>query len=69
MLWTPSAERILDSGRTGLLASDLDDFANQLESLIVDEERCEQMGRAARAWSGEHFSMESYVHRIEHFLR
>jgi glycosyltransferase involved in cell wall biosynthesis len=69
MLRTPSADRILDPGRTGLLASDLEEFAQQLAGLIGDRERCERMGRAARAWSAEHFSMESYVHRIEHFLR
>jgi glycosyltransferase involved in cell wall biosynthesis len=69
MLRTRSAEKILDPGVTGLLASDRDEFAVQLAHLLVDLKRCEQMGDAARAWSSTHFSMESYVRRIEGFLR
>jgi glycosyltransferase involved in cell wall biosynthesis len=65
---TSSAEVTVADGRTGLLASDLDEFAQHLETLVRDRERCERMGRAAREYVETHHSLELRVKQIEDLI-
>jgi len=65
---TRSAELIVDSGRTGLLAKDLEDFRGQLAALTRDRTLCESMGRAGREYIQEFHSMQTRVKQIEGML-
>jgi glycosyltransferase involved in cell wall biosynthesis len=65
---SPSAELTVDDGRTGLLASDLDEFALSLASLAADRARCRAMGRAAREYVARHHSIDVRVREIEEML-
>src|SRR5881628_2298146 len=65
---TRSAELIVDSGRTGLLAKDLEDFRGHLAALTRDRVRCEAMGKAGPEYIAKFHSMETRVSQIENLL-
>jgi glycosyltransferase involved in cell wall biosynthesis len=65
---TESAELLVDSGRTGLLAADLDDFRAGLTELMGDRLRCESMGRAARDYVTAAHSIDLRASQIEELL-
>jgi glycosyltransferase involved in cell wall biosynthesis len=65
---SPSAELTVDDGRTGLLATDLDDFTFALALLAGDRARCEAMGRAARAYVERNHSIDVRIREIEEML-
>ena len=58
---------IHDDGVTGLLVppKDVSDLAQALRSLISDEERRRQMGRAARSFVAERYSWEKNTAEME----
>jgi glycosyltransferase involved in cell wall biosynthesis len=65
---TESAELLVDDGRTGLLAADIDEFREQLTTLAGDRARCEAMGQAARAYVAAVHSIDARARQIEEFL-
>ena len=65
---TRSAELTVDSGRTGLLAKDLEEFRGHLVALTRDRTLCESMGRAGREYIQEFHSMQTRVKQIEGVL-
>ena len=65
---TRSAELIVDSGRTGLLAKDLDEFQAHMATLTRDRTLCESMGRAGREYIQGFHSMQTRVKQIEGML-
>jgi glycosyltransferase involved in cell wall biosynthesis len=68
-LRTPSTELIVDAGRTGILARDLQEFERALAALCRDRARCDAMGRAARDYVQAHHSMDLRVRELEGMLR
>ena len=62
---TDSAKVIVDHGRTGLLARDLEEFQAQIEELARDRARCESMGKAAREYIERNHSIEVRLKQIE----
>jgi glycosyltransferase involved in cell wall biosynthesis len=58
---------VVDDGVTGLLVppKDVSDLAQALRSLISDEERRRQMGRAARSFVAERYSWEKNTAEME----
>jgi len=58
---------VVDDGVTGLLVppKDVSALAQALRSLIADEERRRQMGRAARAFVAERYSWEKNTAEME----
>jgi glycosyltransferase involved in cell wall biosynthesis len=67
-LRTPSAELTVADGRTGILATDLDDFARQLSALTGDRPRSKRLGRAARDYFASCHSIDSRAEQIERAL-
>lgn len=67
-LRTPSTELIVDAGRTGILAEDLQEFQHTLVALCRDRARCEAMGRAARDYVQRCHSMELRIRELEGVL-
>ena len=65
---TGSAQATVDEGQTGLLARDMDEFRARLAELLVDRERCEAMGRAARQYVASHHSVEVRTRQLESLL-
>ena len=65
---TESGEISVEDGRTGLLATDLDEFRAQLASLTADRARCERMGRAARNFIARSHTIDVRVGQIEALL-
>lgn len=65
---TESSELIVDAGRTGLLANDLEEFRVHLTTLANDRAHCESMGQAAREYIAKYHSMENQVKQIEELL-
>jgi glycosyltransferase involved in cell wall biosynthesis len=65
---TRSAELTVADGQTGLLAKDLQEFRAHVETLALDERRCELMGRAARAYIARRHSVELRVQQIEEMI-
>jgi glycosyltransferase involved in cell wall biosynthesis len=65
---TPSAALTVDDGRTGLLASDLEEFRRALDALASDRPRCEAMGLAAREYVASFHSIEVRARQIEALL-
>jgi len=63
-----SAELTVDSGRTGLLAKDLDEFQTHMAALTRDRTLCESMGCAGREYIQEFHSMQTRVKQIEGML-
>ncbi len=63
-----SMRRIVDAGRTGLLASNLDEFREHMAALARDRRRCDEMGRRAREYIERRHSMESQVDQLEEML-
>lgn len=61
------AESIVE-GKTGLLADDFDDFTAQVEGLLADRSRRNEMGLAGVTWSGL-FDWEHSVNRFESLVR
>jgi glycosyltransferase involved in cell wall biosynthesis len=62
---------VVDDGVTGLLVppKDVSALAQALRSLITDEERRRQMGRAARAFVAERYSWEKNTAEMESLYR
>jgi hypothetical protein len=62
-------ETVLE-GETGLLAEPANpqEIADKLEALLRDEGLARSLGRAARAWAREVFSVEAFVRRFESLL-
>jgi nucleoside-diphosphate-sugar epimerase/glycosyltransferase involved in cell wall biosynthesis len=48
-LWSPTTELVVESGRTGLLARDREEFKRGLAQLAADRGWCRALGEAARA--------------------
>lgn len=65
---TESTELIVDHGRTGLLANDLEQFKQHVEALSSDRTLCQSMGEAAREYIASRHSLESQVEQIEQLL-
>lgn len=65
---TRSAEFIVDAGRTGLLAKDMEEFQAHMAALARDKARCESMGDAAREYIAKLHSMETRIRQIEDLL-
>lgn len=63
-----SSELVVEHGRTGLLAADLDEFRAKLGELASDRVLCETMGLAARAHMLRSHSVETRVRQIEALL-
>jgi glycosyltransferase involved in cell wall biosynthesis len=66
---TGSGEATVEHGRTGLLASDLDEFRAQLADLVQDKRRCLSMGEVARHYVARHHSLEVRLGRLESLLK
>ena len=58
----------VDAGRTGLLARDLDDFAERMCELAADRERCRRMGEAGREYVASRHSLDVRIDQIEELL-
>ncbi|HEY6392268.1 MAG TPA: glycosyltransferase family 4 protein, partial [Bryobacteraceae bacterium] len=57
---TGALPQMMEPGRTGLIVNDVGDvdgFAREIEDLLNNPERHEQMRRAARQWAEERFSI------------
>jgi glycosyltransferase involved in cell wall biosynthesis len=65
---TGSAEATVEDGRTGLLASNVDEFRARLAELLSNRERCLAMGLAAREYVTNHHSVEVRVRQLEDAL-
>jgi glycosyltransferase involved in cell wall biosynthesis len=65
---TGSGEATVEHGRTGLLASDVDEFRAQLADLVQDKQRCLSMGEAARDYVAAHHSLEARLRHLESLL-
>jgi len=65
---TRSAELTVDSGRTGLLAKDPEEFRGHLAALARDRVRCEAMGKAGPEYIAKFHSMETRLSQIEDLL-
>jgi glycosyltransferase involved in cell wall biosynthesis len=61
---TGSAQLIVDDGRTGLLAGDIEEFRTHLAALVADQVRCDEMGQAAREYASRVHSMDVRVREI-----
>jgi nucleoside-diphosphate-sugar epimerase/glycosyltransferase involved in cell wall biosynthesis len=67
-LWTPTAELVVEHGRTGLLVRDRKGFQRAFALLARDRGRCHRLGEAARANVLSHHSLEVRVRQIEQLL-
>ena len=65
---TDSGEISVEDGRTGLLATDMNEFREQLASLTADRARCERMGEAARDFIARTHTIGVRVGQIEDLL-
>jgi hypothetical protein len=65
---TPCAERTIDPGRTGLLATNLEEFRDHVAALANDRARCEWMGRAAQEYVEKFHCREARITQIEDLL-
>ena len=65
---TEMARLTTESGRTGLLAKDLDEFQAHLLALAQDRIRCEEMGRAGTAFIARSFSINVRARQIEELI-
>lgn len=65
---TDSGEISVEDGRTGLLATDMNEFREQLASLTADRARCEAMGKAARDFIDRTHTIGVRVDQIEALL-
>ncbi len=67
----PAAASLIQEGRTGFLArrGQLEDFLHKARALLASPERRRQMGRAARAWAFQAFSLDTYVKRLLNLYR
>lgn len=65
---TGSAEATVYDGRTGLLATNRDEFRALLSELLANRERCETMGRAARDYVAGNHSLDVRVRQLESLL-
>ena len=65
---TRSAELIVEPGRTGLLAKDLEEFQACMAALSSDRSRCDSMGQAARDYIAKFHSIEARARQIEEML-
>jgi glycosyltransferase involved in cell wall biosynthesis len=63
-----SGELTVDVGRSGLLASTMDEFRDHLTALTNDRARCAAMGSAARQFVADFHSMEVCAKQIEELL-
>lgn len=66
---TRSAEMTVDSGRTGLLAADREEFEAHMAALALDRRRCRAMGVAALEYVERTHSMQVRLQQIEAVLR
>ncbi len=65
---TRSGEITVDHGRTGLLASDLEEFRAQVAALASDRARCRAMGEAAHEYIERYHSIDTRIRQIEDLL-
>jgi glycosyltransferase involved in cell wall biosynthesis len=65
---TPASRVTIRADRTGLLASDLDDFAVQLRKLASDRALCRRMGEAARDYVAAFHTLDVRIDQIEELL-
>jgi len=65
---TNSVALIVDAGRTGLLAKDLDEFQVHLAALAGDRAHCDSMGQAGPEYVAEFHSLETRIREIEDLL-
>jgi glycosyltransferase involved in cell wall biosynthesis len=65
---TLAGEMTVDSGRTGLLAADRDEFKAHMAGLAADRARCRRMGAAARDYVERVHSMGVRSRQIERLL-
>jgi glycosyltransferase involved in cell wall biosynthesis len=65
---TDSGSLIVQDGRTGLLAADLDEFQAHLKALVQDRARREEMGKEARQYAASFHSTETRIAQIENLL-
>jgi glycosyltransferase involved in cell wall biosynthesis len=65
---TPSGELTVDAGRTGLLASTLEEFGTHLAALTSDRARCAEMGNAAQSFIAEFHSTTVRARQVEDML-
>ena len=65
---TRSDQLVIDEGRTGLLAKDLQEFRVHIAILARDRARCESMGQSAREYIVQSHSLDSRVRQIEAML-
>ena len=63
-----SAELTVESGRTGLLATDLDEFGRHLARLVADPAQTAAMGEEARRYVLERHSIEVRARQLEELL-
>jgi glycosyltransferase involved in cell wall biosynthesis len=68
MMRGTSSEMMVDDGRTGLLASDAQEFRAHLAALTSERARCASMGSNARDYVARHHSMEVRVGQLEDLL-
>lgn len=68
MMRTRSTELIVDAGRTGLLANNLEEAQAYIVALATDRARCDWMGRAAHEHVEKFHSIEVRVRQIEDLL-
>jgi N-acetyl-alpha-D-glucosaminyl L-malate synthase BshA len=62
---------VVEAGKTGYLAEvgDVDTMAGHAIDLLNDESKLRSMGKACRAWAGEHFSASKIIPQYEDFYR
>lgn len=66
---TRSATLTVDPGRSGLLASDLDEFGRQIAALACDRKRAERMGREAMEYTARNHTLDVRIDQIDRLLR
>ena len=59
---------MVDPGRTGLLAKDLDEFQAHLLALVQDRNRCQEMGRAGPAFVARSLTVDVRARQVEELL-
>ncbi len=67
----PGLSEYVVEGETGLLVNQGDDraMAGAIDALWNDPQRVVQMGRQARQWVHEHFSLDAWLRRVERLAR
>lgn len=58
----------VEAGRTGLLATRLEEFATCIRELAEDRERCRRMGEAGREYVASRHSLDVRIDQIEEML-